>query len=119
MKINEGTQNYLKSNLSLLEKRTLAQLRLINKKNERIILTYRKFETHKYNRFCENWTKSDTILYILFKCQHYIKERETMKSPTSQNQAVDILQILENYNRRKPILCMENTLTHFEENCVY
>ena len=89
-----GRPKYLISKLTLRLRRLLAQIRLLNKHNNRICIDY---ETFKFNDqlYCHRCNRNNNLLHIIIDCENFREKREDLMLPLIENGNLDLFVILE------------------------
>ena len=95
--LEKGVQKYLILGLSLKEVCVIAQIRLLNNKNCKLVYDKIKYDLD-YCDHCHKCNKLNTIFHKLIDCEMYLNKRLEFLLPIKDNNNLDIFAILETPN---------------------
>ena len=116
--LQRGTQNYLYLNLPLKSHRIIAQLRLLNKFSRILCIDFIFYEIND-KIYCYRSCKNNTLLHMLIDRENFIKKREDLMLPITDNGNLDFFKIVEEptlKNVKKFIALIKHVLYMYNTN---
>ena len=107
-------QHYLNLKLPLRITRIIAQIRLLNKINTRIIADDIVYK-HDNNSFCHTCGENDTLIHKILNCKIFSKKRSDLILPVLNDYKLDLFAILEISNKKllyKFVALIKYIITH-------
>ena len=91
-------QQYLNLNPPLELVQIIAQIRLMNKNNTRIITAENVYKLNN-DSYCHMCFKPNSLIHMLTDCEKFIDKRKALYLPLVDNNKLDLFEIIDNPNR--------------------